>query len=226
MNDEEKFALQINSKVLVDAEKYYKIMLTSKSESWNVRDDHMADTLDSLMAFHGANAKCIVWAHNTHVGDARYTDMAKDGMRNIGQIVRERHNNEGVFLVGFGTNEGTVIAGESWDSPWGKNEIPGGPTSSWEYLFKKADGEKIPNKILIFSQCKNRKVFEEEKGHRAIGVVYVPEEDRYGHWVPTVLGKRYDAFVYLDKTMALHPLPTEPDFTFKPPLTYPWGELL
>jgi erythromycin esterase-like protein len=223
---EDIFAAQMNSKVLVDAENYYKIMLTSSNESWNVRDDHMADTLDSLMDFHGKDAKCIVWAHNTHVGDARYTDMADSGERNIGQIVRERHGNDGVFIVGFGTNEGTVIAGEEWDAPWQEMHAPSAPYNSWEFLLREANGKNIPNKMLIFPQIDERKVFDDVRGHRAIGVVYNPETDRYGHWVPTVLGRRYDAFIYLDKTMALNPLPDEPDLTLQPPETYPWGSLI
>jgi len=227
MKDEEKFAAYINAKLLVNAENYYKVMLTSGSESWNVRDDHMADTLDALMDFHGSDSKCIVWAHNTHIGDARFTDMIEDGMRNIGQIIRERHSKDGVFLVGFGSNEGTVIAGEAWDEPWEKKKVPSAPTNSWEHIFKKANSEEIPNKLLIFSQCKeDRKLFEEVKGHRAIGVVYQPVHDKFSNWVPTVLAKRYDAFIYLDKTMALHPLPSEPDLSLQPPQTYPWGAFI
>lgn len=185
----------------------------------------MADTLDAIMKFHGSSAKCIVWAHNTHIGDARFTSMIDEGERNLGQIIRERHEKDGVFLLGFGTNEGTVIAGQAWDLPWEKKKVPSAPSTSWEYLFKMAD-EEIPNKMVIFSKCKEeRKVFDDMKGHRAIGVVYVPSSDRYGHWVPTVLGKRYDAFIYLDKTIALHPLPAEKtDLSLQPPMTYPWGE--
>jgi len=224
---EEAFSAEMNSKVLVDAENYYKIMLTSDASSWNVRDDHMADTLDSLMQFHGPDAKCIVWAHNTHIGDARYTDMIDSGERNLGQIVRERHDKDGVVLVGFGMNEGSVIAGNAWDEPAEKKKAPSAPSDSWEYLIKQADTDKIPNKILLFNQLKKdqRRVFEDMRGHRAIGVVYNPSHDRYGHWVPTVLAKRYDAFIYLDQTRALHPLPDKVDLTLQPPLTYPFGIL-
>jgi len=224
---EEAFSAEMNSKVLVDAENYYKIMLTSDASSWNVRDDHMADTLDSLMKFHGPDAKCIVWAHNTHIGDARYTDMIDSGERNLGQIVRQRHENEGVFLCGFGMTEGSVIAGDAWDEPPEKKKAPSAPTDSWEYLIKQADSEKIPNKLLLFDHLKQdeRKIFEEMRGHRAIGVVYHPAHDRFGHWVPTALAKRYDAFIYLDKTMALHPLPEKVDHSLQPPITYPFGIL-
>ena len=227
MNDEEKFSAQMNSACLVGAEKYYTVMMSSRSGSWNARDDHMADTLDALMKFHGPDAKCIVWAHNTHIGDARYTSMADNDMRNLGQIVRQRHKDEGVFLVGFGTREGSVIAGSAWDAPWKIMDVPTAPEKSWEYLFSQAD-VTIPNKLLIFSNMKKeeRKLFEDVRGHRAIGVVYNPKQDRYGHWVPTMLGKRYDAFIYLDRTMALHPLPAEVDLSLQPPITYPWGIMI
>jgi erythromycin esterase-like protein len=219
----------MNSKILFDAENYYQVMISSGPESWNVRDDHMADTLDSLMNFHGPNAKCIVWAHNTHIGDARFTDMIEQGERNLGQIVRERHEKEGVFLVGFGTNEGTVIAGEAWDAQWEDLMVPSAPANSWEWMFKQAEEKNdTSDKLLIFPQLpkEDRKIFEEVRGHRAIGVVYDPAMDRFGHWVPTVLGKRYDAFIYVDKTKSLHPLPDEPDLELQPPMTYPWGALV
>jgi erythromycin esterase-like protein len=223
MRQEEIFDALMNTKVITDAEKYYKVMLLSDAESWNVRDDHMADTLDSLMKFHGDNAKCIVWAHNTHVGDARFTDMVEAGERNIGQIVRERHENEGVFLVGFGMNEGTVIAGSSWDAPMEKMEAPSAPARSWEYLINHTEA-KIPNKLLIFTEMdeEDRKAFDDVRGNRAIGVVYHKESDRL-QWVPTVLGRRYDAFIQLNRTMALHPLPARVDHSLQPPQTYPFG---
>jgi len=228
ISQEEIFSAQMNSKVLVDAENYYRIMIKSSSESWNVRDDHMADTLDSLMGFHGPEAKCIVWAHNTHVGDARFTDMVDDGERNLGQIVRESHKNDGVFIVGFGTNEGSVIAGDHWDAPFATKLVPEAAPKSWEHLFNLARGEEIPDKMMIFSDLatEDRKLFDDTRGNRAIGVVYNPMMDRFGHWVPTVLGRRYDAFIYLDKTKALHPLPAVADLSLQPPQTYPWGEFV
>src|SRR3954470_2134829 len=106
-------ALQ-NGEVLAGAERYYRTMVRADHESWNVRDCHMADTLDRLVAYHGPSAKAVIWEHNTHIGDARATDMAKAGMVNVGQLVRERHTPDRVILVGFGGHHGTVIAADAW----------------------------------------------------------------------------------------------------------------
>src|SRR5687767_16025661 len=114
-------------------------MVRTDNNSWNVRDEHMADTLDRLMAFHGPRARAIVWAHNTHIGDARYTDMARAGMFNIGQLAREEHQNEGVVLVGFGSYYGSVIAGKSWGAPMERMAVPEARMGSWEEILHQAD---------------------------------------------------------------------------------------
>src|SRR5207249_3893362 len=111
------FAAEQNALVVKNAEHYYRTMIHGDAESWNIRDRHMVETLDRLVNFHGADAKAIVWEHNTHIGDARYTDMAASGMVNVGELVREGHGGEGVVLVGFGSHRGTVIAGEEWGAP-------------------------------------------------------------------------------------------------------------
>ena len=121
---EAAFSAVQNALVLVNAERYYRAMVRSDANSWNVRAEHMADTLDRLMDFHGADAKSIVWAHNTHVGDARYTDMARTGMLNIGQLARNRHSEEGVVLAGFGSHRGSVIAGREWGAPMERLPVP------------------------------------------------------------------------------------------------------
>ena len=105
------FNTEQNALIAVNAEKYYSAMMSFDNDSWNVRDTHMMETLDRLLKFHGKGAKGIVWEHNTHIGDARYTDMADAGEINVGQLVRERHKREGVVLVGFGSYRGSVIAG-------------------------------------------------------------------------------------------------------------------
>jgi erythromycin esterase len=111
---ETNFNAEQNALVAVNAERYYRAMIRGGSSSWNVRDRHMMQTLNRLMDFHGPNAKAIVWEHNTHVGDARFTDMSRNGMVNVGQLVREEHGRESVCIVGFGSYEGSVIAGEEW----------------------------------------------------------------------------------------------------------------
>src|SRR5205807_9830134 len=114
---EASFEAEQNALVVKNAEAYYRAMIRGGPDSWNVRDRHMAETLERLMRHHGPDAKAIVWEHNTHIGDARFTDMADDGTVNVGQLVREGHAKEGVVLVGFGTHRGRVIAGQEWEAP-------------------------------------------------------------------------------------------------------------
>jgi erythromycin esterase len=213
------FNAEQNALVIKNAERYYRAMVHSDSGSWNVRDQHMMETLDRLMDFHGPKAKGIVWAHNTHIGDARYTDMARAGMFNIGQLAREEHESEGVVLAGFGSHHGSVIAGKSWGAPIERMRVPEARSGSWEDVLHQASAD---DELLLFDQNSISDEFRKPRGHRAIGVVYQPELESYGNYVPTILPKRYDAFLYLDETEALHPLHIEPE-ELNPPDTYPWG---
>src|SRR5207248_5911101 len=111
------FEAEQNALVLKNAESYYRAMLRGGPESWNIRDRHMGETLDRLLRQHGPAAKAIVWAHNTHIGDARFTDMAGEGMVNVGQLAREQYGEEDVALVGLGSYRGSVIAGRRWEAP-------------------------------------------------------------------------------------------------------------
>ena len=212
------FNAEQNALVIKNAEKYYRAMVRTDSGSWNVRDLHMLETLERLVDFHGPNTKAIVWAHNTHVGDARYTDMARAGMLNIGQLTREQHRQESVILVGFGSHHGSVIAGKSWGAPMERMDVPEGRTGSWEDVLHQTGNDQI----LIFEPGQFSEEFKKSRGHRAIGVVYQPEFESYGNYVPTILPKRYDAFMYIDETEALHPLHIEPE-DLEPPDLYPWG---
>lgn len=207
-NDREKaLSAEINAMAVKGGETYYRTMIRHDTESWNVRDRHMVSVLRKLMEFHGESAKAIVWEHNTHIGDARATDMADDGMVNVGQLLREADGPE-VYAVGFGTYEGTVIAGRSWGAPLEVMQVPPAITNSWEELLHRISPE---NKLLFFRE--NAEVLDETiVGHRAIGVVYHPERER-GNYVPTIISKRYDAFIYLDRTKALSPLAVEPVLT-------------
>jgi erythromycin esterase-like protein len=177
-------------------------MARDDADSWNVRDRHMAETLDRLMRLHGPNAKAIVWAHNTHVGDARYTDMAQEGMVNLGQLVRESHADAGTYIVGFGTYQGEVIAGKRWDAPYERMPVPQAPKNSWDELLHAVSPE---NKIVLLNQLRSAPELASARGQRAIGVVYNPARES-GNYVPTVLAERYDGFIFIDKTRALHPL--------------------
>lgn len=217
------FSAEQNALIAVEAERYYRTMVRGDASSWNVRDTHMADTLDRLVAHHatrqGADSvKAIIWEHNTHIGDARATDMAAAGMVNVGQLVRERHSSEGVILVGFGSYQGSVIASAEWGAPMEKMAVPPARPSSWEALLHQAGAS---NKLLLLNELIDQPVAMTVRGHRAIGVVYKPNQER-GNYVPTILPQRYDAFLYIDQTEALHPLPIHPA-PAKPPETYPWG---
>ncbi|MFO0927602.1 MAG: erythromycin esterase family protein [Gemmataceae bacterium] len=200
---ETHFNAEQNAQVVKNAESYYRAMVQGGPESWNVRDRHMAETLDRLMRQHGPAAKAIVWAHNTHVGDARYTDMAGDDMVNLGQLVRESHAPEGVVLVGFGSHRGSVIAGEEWDAPMERIAVSPGRPGSWEDLLHQA---AAGDRLLLLDGARANEALLRERGHRAIGVVYRPQFERYGNYVPTVLPRRYDAFLFLDETQAVRPL--------------------
>lgn len=216
---EAAFNAEQNARVMVNAEKYYRTMVRGGADSWNVRDHHMMDALNHLMEHHGPNAKAIVWAHNTHVGDARATDMANAGMVNIGQLARQQHRQEGVVLVGFGSHHGSVIAGQEWGAPMERMPVPRAQASSWEDVLHCAGPRDI---LLTLHSAREEPEFLDARGHRAIGVVYHPEREHYGNYVPTVLPQRYDAFIYLEETDALHPLHLEPE-GHKLPEMYPWG---
>ena len=189
-----------NAEVVAGAERYYRSMLGGGRRSWNVRDCHMADTLDRLLAHHGG--KGIVWAHNTHVGDARATSMAAVGDVNIGQLARERHGADQVVLVGFGSHRGTVVAGDAWGAPMETKPVPPARDGSLEAVLH----HDAPPCALFVWPSTSADLLADELDHRAIGVVYHPERERWGNYVPTVLGDRYDAFLWFDETRALRPL--------------------
>ena len=213
------FSTEQNALVAVNAEKYYRAMVRGGGQSWNVRDGHMEETLERLLNFHGRNSKVVVWAHNTHIGDSRYTDMVDDGMYNIGELVREKYAKEDVVLVGFGSYEGSVIAGKSWGAPMKKMNVPKAKEGTWEHLLHEAGAD---DKLLIMDDLQDHTLLNDRIGHRAIGVVYNPEYERYGNYVPSILPRRYDAFLYIDNTTALHPLHMENEHHDMPD-TFPFG---
>jgi erythromycin esterase-like protein len=171
------------------------------------------------MRFHGANAKAIVWEHNTHIGDARATDMRDEGMVNVGQLVQEEHADHGVVRVGFGSFEGSVIAGRHWGDRMRRMAVPPAPEGTWEHMLHQAGPG---DKLLLTERLNSNAFFDHAIGHRAIGVVYDPERESWGNYVPSVLPKRYEAFLFFDTTKALHPLHITPDGG-QMPETYPWG---
>ncbi|WP_207457744.1 erythromycin esterase family protein [Herbiconiux sp. SYSU D00978] len=216
------FNAEQNARAVRGAEAYYRAMIRGGPDSWNIRDRHMVETLDELMEHHGPDAKAIVWEHNTHIGDARYTDMARAGMVNVGQLVRERHGDEGVVAVGFGGYRGSVIASPRWGGRIERMPLPDARTGSVESLLHRALAPDLDAALFVFGDEPPAWSLE-ERGHRAVGVVYSPEREALGNYVPTVLGRRYDAFCWFDRTEALTPLHgVHPDT--REPEGWPFGE--
>ncbi len=189
------FNIEQNARTAVSGERYYRSFVIGGAKSWNARDNHMDETLESLLTFHGPNAKAIVWAHNSHVGDARYSDLAEDKMINLGQRVREHQAQEGVVIVGFTTYEGSVLASNVWGEPVKKMLMPPAMKDSWEDILNKTF---VQNAMLIFSHGKDDSL-ESKRPQRAIGVVYDPLNDRESY-IGTILPKRYDALIFLHET--------------------------
>ncbi|MFC6334221.1 erythromycin esterase family protein [Paenibacillus septentrionalis] len=198
--DEVSLNDELNALVTINAERYYRSMVRGGPDSWNIRDRHMVEALLRIKDFHGPHAKAIIWEHNTHIGDARATDMTAEGMINVGQLLREKFGQEHVYAVGFGTYQGSVIAANRWGGEIEVMKVPKAIPGSWEALLHQAGAQ---DKMIIFDQDRN--VLEQPLGHRAIGVVYHPDYER-GNYVPSILPSRYDAFIYVDQSRALKPL--------------------
>lgn len=200
--EEADLNLLINSLVAKNAEEYYRAMLRPGAESWNIRDGHMVETINELRKYHGRDVRIIVWEHNTHIGDARATDMKNDNMVNAGQLLREQNPPGDVYAIGFGSYEGSVIAAEAWEARYKEMILPPAQKNSWEELLHRTGAH---DKQLMFDDS-NRHLFDRWAGHRAVGVVYHPEGEAYGNYVPSMMSRRYDAFLFFDHTKALKPL--------------------
>ncbi|MFF5258205.1 erythromycin esterase family protein [Actinomadura viridis] len=194
-----------NAEVTAGAEQYYRALIGGGARSWNVRDVHMADTLDRLLDFHDGTARAVVWAHNTHVGDARATDMAARGMVNLGQLVRERHGRDRVVVVGFAGGHGEVIAASRWGAPMETMIVPRGRRGTLEDLLEETE---LPGALYVFADRPDASWLTSTRGHRAIGVLYDPARDRH-NYVPTRLADRYDALCWFRRTSTLEPLHLE-----------------
>lgn len=203
---DELFSSQQNAHTVVNAEGYYRAMLAGDETSWNVRDGHMMETLDRLLERAGEGAKAIVWAHNTHIGDYRATDMKDAGYVNLGGLARQSYGEENVALIGFGTYRGEVLAGSGWGRPEQAMPLPEAREDSYEYHFHQAAEKHNLNQFYLLLEDKTHSPFAHRLGHRAVGVVYDPRQESQGNYVPTELSKRYDAFVFVDKTHALKSL--------------------
>ena len=214
---EDAFDAQQNAAIAVGAERYYRAMVRTDRGSWNIRDGHMADTIERVTQHLGPASKGIVWEHNTHVGDARGTTMAAEGLVNVGQLLRERYGSSVVLLVGFAGHRGDVIAAEAWGAPEQRMPLPPARPGSHEALLHDAVGAPA---VLLFPADRSTPWLSERHGHRAVGVVYAPGREA-GNYVPTVMGARYDALIWLERTSALMPLhhegaPQEPEYETEP----------
>ena len=222
-HDEFFFAEQ-NARLVLNAERYYRTMFRGRVESWNLRDRHMAETLDALVTHlnnQGQRAKVAVWEHNSHLGDARATYMADYGEINVGQLVRERYGPEAV-LVGFTTYTGTVTAASDWDGPAERKRVRPALTNSYEASFHDVT---TPNFLLPFRDNMSASIAVSDPSlERAIGVIYLPQTERQSHYFEARLADQFDAVIHLDETHALEPLERETFWeTGEPPETFPTG---
>ncbi|MDR4988621.1 MAG: erythromycin esterase family protein [Bacteroidales bacterium] len=204
LSDSEYFWLLQNALVVKHAEKFYRKSITRQdASSWNSRVQYMNMTVNRLLGLYGPDSRGIVWAHNTHIGDARFTEMGQFGQKNIGHLSRVEHGPEQVFLVGFATYRGAVMAGDQWGSRMQIMRVPAAPSNSIEGVLERTGLERF---YLVFDDDdRTHREFMEVKGNRAIGVVYNPQNDRR-QYVQTIVPLRYDALLFFRETEALTPL--------------------
>ncbi len=213
------FFAEQNARLVKNAEQYYRSMFHERVSSWNLRDTHMAETLAALMHHLGATAKVVVWAHNSHLGDARATEMGQRGELNLGQLVRQKYGKEAT-LVGFTTHNGTVTAASGWDAPAERKFVRPALPRSYESLFHQAG---IPNFLLHFGKREELTMkLREPRLERAIGVIYLPQSERASHYFHAQLPDQFDVILHYDETRAVEPLErTSLWETGEVPETYP-----
>ncbi len=220
-HDGERFmdAVQ-NARLVTDAERYYRIMYYGSRASWNLRDTHMFETLKTLLDFHGSEAKAIVWAHNSHIGDAAATEMSARGEYNIGHLCREEFGN-GAYSIGFGTHSGTVAAASDWDGPMEVKTVLPSLEQSYERLCHETGHPRFMLPMRGRSAADVRAKLTKPRLERAIGVIYRPETELASHYFQAVLPAQFDEYIWFDETRAVTPFETKeleglPD-------TYPFG---
>jgi erythromycin esterase-like protein len=213
------FFAEQNARLVKNAEEYYRSMFHERVSSWNLRDTHMVETLDALVRHLGPTAKIVVWAHNSHLGDARATEMGQRGELNLGQLVRQRYGRE-AMLVGFTTHSGTVTAASGWDSPAERKYVRPSLFGSYEALFHKTD---IPNFLLRLGKREEATAgLHEPLLERAIGVIYLPRSERASHYFQAQLPEQFDVVLHYDETRAVEPLERTAEWqTGEVPETYP-----
>ena len=189
-----------NARLVQNAERYYRTMFGGRVESWNVRDEHMSETIAWLRQ-NRPGTKMVVWAHNSHLGDARATEMSSHGEHNVGQLMRGRFGND-VFLIGFTTHSGEVTAASEWDGPAERKIVRPALEASYEALFHQTE---IPAFLLLLRNSGVIQVLDKPRLERAIGVIYRPETERVSHYFRSRMPGQFDAVIHIDRTTALIP---------------------
>jgi len=218
--EDEVFYAEQNARLVKNAEEYYRSMFLEDVSSWNLRDRHMVETLNALVAHlerHGGRAKIVVWAHNSHLGDARATQMGQRGELNVGQLVRQQHGRDAV-LIGFTTHHGTVTAASDWGGTAERKRVRPALTNSYEEIFHDTE---VPRFMLT---CREVEGLSEPKLERAIGVIYRPETERMSHYFWARLPDQFDAILHFDETRAVEPLERTAEWDAgEVPETYPFA---
>jgi erythromycin esterase-like protein len=221
--EDDFFSAEQNARLVKNAEEYYRGMFQSRVSTWNLRDRHMVETLEALAAHletRFGKSKIVVWAHNSHLGNARATDRRRYGEWNLGQLVRERHAQ--AVLVGFTTYTGTVTAASDWGGPHEIKRVRPALPESYENLFHETGIQRFL--VTFAGDDRLSREFRTERLERAIGVIYRPETERMSHYFVARLADQFDAIIHFDKTRAVEPLPhAEEEQTAEAPETYPTG---
>jgi protein-L-isoaspartate(D-aspartate) O-methyltransferase len=209
-----------NARLVANAERYYRVMYYGSRASWNLRDEHMFTTLKNLLAFYGPGSKAIVWAHNSHVGDSAATEMASRGEHNIGHLCRQEFG-DNAYLVGFGTNSGTVAAASDWDGPMEIKKVQPALPKSYERLCHATGQARFCLGLRQRSDLTGAQGLGKPQLERAIGVIYQPETERASHYFQAVLPQQFDEYIWFDDSRAVTPLDTSKLAGL--PDTYPFG---
>lgn len=212
-----------NAHVVLAAEQYYRAMYRRSSESWNLRDRHMFDTLRALLEHRGSHARAVVWAHNSHIGNAAATSMGWDGEFNIGELCRTALGRDAV-LIGMATDRGSVAAADNWDEPMQIMEVLPSRPDSWEQLFLRAGHGASLTEWRSEAHDELRQALAQPRLERAIGVIYRPRTERQSHYFRAVLAEQFDALVWFEQTSAVTPVGPRRFEDAAVPDTYPFGE--
>ena len=199
------FFAEQNARLVANAERYYRTMFAGRAESWNLRDRHMAETLEALvghLSAPGRPARLVLWAHNSHLGDARATEMGAAGELNLGQLARERYGAEAV-LVGFSTHSGSVTAASDWEAPAERKRVRPALPGSYEALFHELGRSFL---LDLRDDASVARALDAPRLQRAIGVIYRPESERASHYFHARLPRQFDAVLHYDTTRAVEPL--------------------